>query len=79
VTRWKQQAQADSRQPPFRGSSVRAVWTGAAGWVAAVRKTVTCLVNEMITVRVWYDPVPGAMQWHLAIPRRDRLLFAEWG
>jgi len=44
VTRWKQQAQADSRQPPFRGSSVRAVWTGAAGWVAAVRKTVTCLV-----------------------------------
>ncbi|AUI09125.1 hypothetical protein EF148_15220 [Stenotrophomonas maltophilia] len=61
VTLWKQQAQADSRQPPLPWVVGRAVWTGAAGWVAAVRKTVTCLVNEMITVRVCYDPVPGAM------------------
>ncbi len=33
--------------------------TGAAGWGAAVRKTVTCLVNEMITVRVDTIQYPG--------------------
>jgi len=49
-------------------------------WVGLDRvRTVTCLVNEMITVRVCYDPVPGAIKRHPAVPPGDRLLFAEWG
>ncbi len=52
---------AGSPLPWVVGRTVRA---GAAGWVSAVRKTATCLVNEMITVRVCYDPVPGATKRH---------------